>query len=414
MSSNPPSSNVPNTGWLDEELRRQKALIANLQTLIDQQQVALADQAQRIITLEDAVTKNQAGLAHITEVEEALRYTRDQMGISLAEIRQERQKADADAIRNRQAEREQDQRIIQEIQNELLRITPLEQALAARQMEDRRLNELILRNQQAFEEFAKRDPGREDKIRQALDRSEQLQVRLAQIETELENINKQRQELQARTLLIEASFPRLEQQMNELQAMRGEVAKKQDEMLESQRRSDRERAQTLAEWGRRIEGFAHQLETWAEQLRYFTDQHERNRRVLRDVQEIAQQVSQQQDQLRQAQRLGEEQLRREFREWRSEWDRRWAQETERREKAAAAQDEIDTALGQRITELEQYRQDSTAMDNEILESIKSLEADIAAEINQLRHAQLVSMKQQAKAFQDLVANMHGMLGEEAP
>ncbi|MCE5258516.1 MAG: hypothetical protein LLG44_05570 [Chloroflexi bacterium] len=407
------TSNMPNTGWLDEELRRHKATIAGLQTIIDQQQVTIADQAQRLAALEDRVTKNQSSLAHIAEVEEALRYTRDQMGVSLAEIRQESQKADADFIRNRQAEREQDQRAIQEIQNDLLRFTPLEQGLAARQTEDRRLNELILRNQQAFEEFAKRDPGREDRIRQAIDRNEQALVRLTQIETELEGINKQRQELQGRTLLLESTFTRLEQQMNELQSMRNEIAQKQDELLETQRRSDRDRAQVLADWGRRMEGFAHQLETWSEQLRYFTDQHERNRRVLRDVQEIAQQVSQQQDQLRQAQRLGEEQLRREFREWRSEWDRRWAQETERREKASAAQDEIDSGIGQRLADLEQYRQDSTETDNELIEGIKNLQANIMGEINQIRHAQLVTMKQQAKAFQDLVANMHGMLGEEA-
>ncbi|MHB9033776.1 MAG: hypothetical protein ACYC6L_12110 [Anaerolineae bacterium] len=411
MAANTPSN--PNTGWLDEELRRHKSTIAALQTVIDQQQVTIADQSQRLAVLEDRVTKNQAGLAHIAEVEEALRYTRDQMGVSLAELRQERQKADADFIRNRQAEREQDQRALQEVQNELLRFNPLEQALAARQTEDRRLNELILRNQATFEEFTKRDPGRDDRIRQAFDRSEQTLIRLTQIETELESINKQRQELQARTLLIESSFPRIDQQMNELQTMRGEVTRKQDELLESQRRADRDKAQVLADWGRRLEGFAHQLETWAEQLRYFTDQHERNRRVLRDVQEIAQQVSQQQDQLRQVQRLGEEQLRREFREWRSEWDRRWAQETDRREKSIAAQAEIDAGHVQRLTDLEQYKQDSAETDNEIIEHIKTLQSNLLAEINQMRRAQLASMKQQAKAFQDLVANMHGMLGEEA-
>jgi len=148
-------------------------------------------------------------------------------------------------------------------------------------------------------------------------------------------------------------------------------------------------------------------------LRYFTDQHERNRRVLRDVQEIAQQVSQQQDQLRQVQRLGEEQLRREFREWRSEWDRRWAQETERREKSTVSQSELDSSFTQRLTELEQYRQDNIAALNQMIEQMKAMQANFIAEMNHTRRAQLVSMKQQAKAFQDLVANMHSMLGEEA-
>ena len=407
------SPNTPNTAWLDEELRRHKALIAGFQNLADQQQVTISDQSQRIVSMEDRIAKMQAGLAHIAEVEEVLRYTRDQMGVSLAEFRQEKQKSDADFLRNRQSEREQDLRAIQEMQGELLRFEPLEQGLNARQVEDRRLNELVMRAQQAIEELAKRDTGRDDRIRQMIDRTEQVLVRVTQVETEVESAQKQRQEIQARTLLLETTINKYDQQITELQAIRTEVTRKQDDMLEAQRRSDRDRAQVLAEWGRRIEGSAHQLETWAEQLRYFTDQHERNRRVLRDVQEIAQQVSQQQDQLRQVQRLGEEQLRREFREWRSEWDRRWAQETERREKSGVAQSEIDSGFTQRLTEIEQYRQDNIEALNQIIEQMKAMQANFMAEINHIRRAQLVSMKQQAKAFQDLVANMHGMLGEEA-
>lgn len=407
------SPNTPNTAWLDEELRRHKAIISGFQNLVDQQQVTIADQSQRMVSMEDRIAKMQAGLAHIAEVEEVLRYTRDQMGVSLAEFRQEKQKSDADFLRNRQSEREQDLRAIQEMQGELLRFEPLEQGLNARQVEDRRLNELVMRAQQAIEELAKRDTGRDDRIRQMIDRTEQVLVRVTQLETEVESAQKPRQEIQARTLLLETTINKYDQQITELQAIRTEVTRKQDDMLEAQRRSDRDRAQVLAEWGRRIEGSAHQLETWAEQLRYFTDQHERNRRVLRDVQEIAQQVSQQQDQLRQVQRLGEEQLRREFREWRSEWDRRWAQETERREKSVVAQSEIDSGFTQRLTEIEQYRQDNIEALNQIIEQMKAMQANFMAEINHIRRAQLVSMKQQAKAFQDLVANMHGMLGEEA-
>lgn len=407
------SPNTPNTAWLDEELRRHKAIISGFQNLVDQQQVIIADQSQRMVSMEDRIAKMQAGLAHIAEVEEVLRYTRDQMGVSLAEFRQEKQKSDADFLRNRQSEREQDLRAIQEMQGELLRFEPLEQGLNARQVEDRRLNELVMRAQQAIEELAKRDTGRDDRSRQMIDRTEQVLVRVTQLETEVESAQKQRQEIQARTLLLETTINKYDQQITELQAIRTEVTRKQDDMLEAQRRSDRDRAQVLAEWGRRIEGSAHQLETWAEQLRYFTDQHERNRRVLRDVQEIAQQVSQQQDQLRQVQRLGEEQLRREFREWRSEWDRRWAQETERREKSVVAQSEIDSGFTQRLTEIEQYRQDNIEALNQIIEQMKAMQANFMAEINHIHRAQLVSMKQQAKAFQDLVANMHGMLGEEA-
>jgi len=105
--------------------------------------------------------------------------------------------------------------------------------------------------------------------------------------------------------------------------------------------------------GTSLEAYAHQLELWAEQIRYFNDQNEKSRRVLREVQELVHQVSQQQDQMRQLQRIAEEQLRREFAEWRNANDRRWAQEVERREAAQGAQATVDETQDKRLIDLEE-------------------------------------------------------------
>ena len=411
MSSIAPGQ--PNTGWLDEELRKQKTTIADLHTLVDQQHVTIIDQTQRIVTLEDRLAKLQAQLARIPEVEEALRYTRDQMGVMLSDLRQEQQKAQTEFLRNRQAEREQDSHAVQAIQVELQRFDPLEQGMAVRQAEERRLNEVLLRVQQGLDEAVKRAGQREDRWRGLSERQEQIAVRISQVASEQEDLQKARQEQLARTLLLETWQNKTEQQISELQNVRGELVRKQDELLEGQRRSDRERAQLLAEYGRRIEAFAGQLEQWAEQIRFFADQHERNRRVLRDVQELAQQVSQQQEQLRQTQRLAEEQLRREFREWRSEVDRRWAQEMDRRDRVQQAQAERDDAQERRLADLEQFRQDDLASVQALAEQLKLMQVNLLGEITNVRKAQMLAMRRQAKAFADLVAELHGLLGDQA-
>ncbi len=335
------ATNVPNTAWLDEELRRQKAQVSELRGVVDKQQVLLAAQAQRLLALEDRLAKLQAQLLRVSEVEEALRHTRDEVALQLAEARQEQQKAAAEFLRNRRAEREQDVRTIQEITLALKRLDPLEQGLAVRQAEERRLNEAILRVQEGVESLAKRMSQREEAQRQLADRLEQQTVKGGQLELGLAEAQKAQQEFLARLLVAETSLNKLMQQMAEMQALRQDLTRQQAEFQESLRRADLERTQTLTEWGRRLEEYAHQMEVWSGQLRYYGDQHEKNRRLLREIQELSQQVSQQQDQLRQLQRIAEEQLRRELREWRSENDLRWAQELERRGKLDKEQAESE-------------------------------------------------------------------------
>ncbi len=194
--------------------------------------------------------------------------------------------------------------------------------------------------------------------------------------------------------------------------MRQELTKQQDELLENQRRVERERAQAMTEWGRRLDGYAHQVEVWAEQMRYFADQHDKNRRVLREIQDLAQEVSKQQDQLRQLQRIAEEQIRREFREWRGEIDRRWAQDLELREKSGAAQVARDAAQDERIVALEGMREQDIKTMQSISQRLADVQADLAARLTTLRAAQLRVLRLQAQAASENLAELHAILGEE--
>ncbi len=402
----------PNVSWLDQELRRTRAVVSELRDLVDKQQVVMADQAQRFVSLEDRLTKQQAQLLRIADVEEALRHTRDEVVLMLSELRQEVQKRETEFWRNRQAEHEQDLRTIQEMQAQLERFDPLEQSIAVRQAEERRLNEMLLRMQQTQEDTAKRISQREEVSRQLADRIEHAVVRIGQVELVVGDTQKDQPEYLSRIMLIETELSRITQQMAEMHNLREDLTKQQAELAEGQRRSDRERAQVLTEWARKMEGFTHQLETWAEQLRYYTDQHDKSRRVLREVQELAHQVSQQQDQLRQIQRIAEDQLRHDLREWHSESERRWAQEAERRERTLEAQIHRDNAQEQKLEDLEQARQALIKSVAALDESLKAVGSRLTAEFNRMKREQLRVMQLQTKAAQELLAETRGYLEEE--
>ena len=398
--------------WLDEELRKEKAVVAALREQIDKHKVAMADQEQRMLSLEDRLAKLQGQLARIPTLEEFLQRTRDDLALRLAELRQDQEKRHTEFLRNRQGEHEQEMRAVAAIESELRRIEPLEQAMAVRQAEDQRLNEVLLRLQQDLEGYPPRMQRGEEATRRLSERIDRDAVKIGQNEQALEAAVKQQQEHLARLLLVETTFPKLGQRITELEDIRKEVTETAGQLLENQRRTEVQRAQVMAEWGRRLEGFNHQLEVWSEQLRYFTDQFEKNRRVLREVQEVSQQVSQQQDQMRQLQRITEEQLRREMREWRSESDRRWAQETNRRERALEEQQKKDDGQDQRLVELEELRRQDLAQLEELEAEFPKIQREYTVGLEHLRQAQLRMIRMQAKAFQEQLLELGGFLGED--
>lgn len=376
-----------NVDWLDEELRREKAVTAELRDTVDKQQVALVDQAQRIMTLEARLSRLQAQLVRIPEVEGALQHTREEIVLMLSELRQEQQKRETEFLRNRQAEREQDTRVLQEIQSELERLGPLEQATAVLQAEEQRLNETVLRMRQEIETLNGHLSRAEEARRALADSIDKNATAVRRAGAALEERQKVQDDHLSRLLLLEDASVRNEQQMAELQEMRRQLTDQQTELLENQRRAERARAQAMAEWARRLEVYAHQLEVWAEQLRYFTDDHEKNRRVLREIQELAQEISQQQDRLRQLQRIAEEQLRRELREWRSENDRRWTQEVERRQRNTEEQAERDDAQDQRLADLDQLRADAAARLGSLGDRLSASRVELLASLANLKGIQ---------------------------
>ena len=343
----------PDLGWLDDQLRKERAQVNELRDTVDKQQVALVDQSQRIMQLEDMLTKLRAQLLRVDEVEEAIQHTRDEVGILLAEQREAFQKNQTEFLRNRQAERESDVRTLAEIRLELERLVPLEQGLAVRQAEEQRLNEALLRVEQQLGVLVGRVRDADGQRRGLGDGISKNVVEIKKLVEVSQILRQDANAAVERLLAVEDRLPRLAGQLSELSTMRAEITEQQEEMLENQRRAERARVQQMTEWGRRLEGYAHQLETWADQLRYFADQHEKNRRVLRDTQTLAQELAQKQDQLRQLQRLAEEQLRREAREFQRDIEQRFAQERQRREQQTASQSEREDTQEVLLTSLQE-------------------------------------------------------------
>jgi len=402
----PEMTTGPNVSWLDEELRRAKATIDGMRDVVDKQQVRLVDQEQRIMALEDRLAKLQAELLKLPEAQEAAQHTRDEVALLLSEMRQEAQKRETEALRTRQKERELDTRAIAEVRAELDRIAPLEQAMALRQAMEQRLNEAVLRLQQDIESNGKLQAQAEDGRRLLADNLSKVTVEQRQLSGELEELRQSQQAIRASLVSLSTNATKLEQRIAEFDGIRQELTAQQSELVERERLSDRERSQMLTEWGRKLDGFSHDLETWSNQMRFYADQHEKNRATLRDIQTLAQEISQQQDRLRQLQRLSEEQVRRELREAQNENQRRWAQEGERVERAADRQAELDLAQDARLDRLEKLHEDAQVRTGQLEQALKDLTVDLGKVKDQLAMVYKAAWRAMQKSTASLLAELH--------
>jgi len=402
----------PNLSWIDEELRREKTIVEELRNVIDKQQVLLVDQAQRILSLEDRLTRIQNQLQALPEVRQGMQNVRDELVAMMGDLRQDVQKREVEALRSRQAEREKDQRALEDIRAELGRFAALEQAAAVSQAEDRRISEILLRMQAQMETLARAIAQGEEGRRQLQDALAKSNVEIKQLVEATSELGGLRPALVARILPLENEVSRFAQQIAELQGMRQEVSAQQADLLERQRRADRDRSQTLTEWGRRLDAMGHQIDAWADQLRFFADQHEKNRTVLRDVQALAHDLSQQQDRIRQLQKVAEEQLRQELREIRVENDQRWAQLAERSEQARVDGETHDDAVEARLVTLEQATGDLAAVLQGASARLDALQGALAEQ--SARASELVerALQRAQKDLVNLIADLTELLGAE--
>ena len=402
----------PNVSWLDEELRREKAIVEEMRNTIDKQQIMLVDQTQRILSLEDRLTRIQNQLQTLPEIRQASQNSRDEVVALMGDLRQDVQKREVEALRARQAEREKDLRTLQELRVELGRLAPLEQAAAVSQAEDRRINETIMRLQGQIEGLTKSIAQGEEGRRQFQDALAKSNVEIRQLADLMPDLIAVRPALTQRILPLENDLSKLSQQIAELQTMRQELSVQQQDLLEKQRRSDRDRSQTLTEWGRRLDGIGHQIEAWADQMRFYADQHDKNRTVLRDVQALAHDLSQQQDRLRQLQKVAEEQLRQEQREYRVENDQRWAQTAERAEQARAERVAHDDALEARLVSVEQAATDLSVALNAADERFRLLQDALKVQELQSKEATQKALGRVHKELDGLLSGLTEILGAE--
>ena len=315
----------PSLRWVDEELRKQKEMLAELRDLVQNQTVTIEDQAGRIRELQERLTANQAEMHRIGQIEESLQQTKSGVTILLHDFREEQRKARAQAEEARQLERKADITALNRLSQKVDSLSRIEKQIEPLNTEDRRLREAHLKLQETIDDLAKQGASQDERTTLLDTQYQRDRERVARLLVDLDELREQHSQHATRLSFLEEWGEKGATLVTELQAIRAELQGDQENLQEVQRQAELRRQKQIAEWARKMETLSREMETWSDRMRRFGDQYEKSRKLSRELKELAKQLRYEQEQMRELQSIAEEQQRRELREWQGENEKRWNQ-----------------------------------------------------------------------------------------
>lgn len=337
--------------WLDEERRKDKALIVKLEEKVAAQAALIEEQVRRIQSLENDLATLRSKMLSVAAFEEAIARLRNELNAMLEQIEARWLAAEQDSKRLRDTERDALVKAIEELRQEM--ITRIDRAMQPRRAEEERLSRVAAELQTYADNLSK---GLEEFERSLAFLEEQRRLdarRLADLRGEIDDVAKRVEGQQAKLDLLEDLSRRNERTVEELSGALNEFKQQRLAWMEQQALADQKREQIVNDMLRRVGGFAEDMGNFAKQVESWADTHREMKKLLQDYERLSGRVDRRLNEVAEAQRLSEERFRHEWDEFRADDQKRWRQFTLTSEEARR---ENEKALNEARAQLAQLNE----------------------------------------------------------
>ena len=313
--------------WLDEERRRDKALIATLEERLAQQSDSVITMQRRVNTVESdqAMIKQEALPANKEhDIIEQVRQDMEQM-LENAEAR--RLTAEREAERRLQLQRENIQRAVADLSEKADRLERQLANISDLQTEgDRLTNAMRLLNQEV-DDLTKKLEGPDRRLSFLEEQRRTDTRRLAEIESELPEYKKSVDGLQPKLSLLEDMSVRNERRIQDFNNVDRERRDQIQQFIDQQQLIVQQRDQQLSDLTKRFGVHDEELQKNIERFEVWAQAYREMKRIVDDFNRIGDRLERRIGEASEMQRLSEERFREEWNDWRDEDQKRWKQLT---------------------------------------------------------------------------------------
>jgi hypothetical protein len=307
--------------WLDEERRKDKVLIAQLEATNAAQQELIEDHLRRIQALESELTQLRERAVHEANLKQMFDGLRAEIQDTMERDAEKRRTAEREAKKQREVDREGMTRAVEQMRQELM--ARFERDLGPRMAFEERITSLAAE----VEESAKVLHHEAESGQRSLEfLEEQRRIdnrRITELQEEMVEGQKRIDSLLARIDLVEALARRNERFGADIQDLR----QRQEDWTENQETVAQQRERMLTEMQGRIDAFAKQMEGYGQQVTGWGETHARLRKYLEDAERIAERVDRRVNEVSEMSRLSEERFRQEWETFVKDDHKRWRQFT---------------------------------------------------------------------------------------
>jgi hypothetical protein len=303
--------------WLDEERRRDKALIAALQEQAQGREQQLAQQAAQIQELQTALAGIRGVLSQVTEFGQLVSNYRDELILQMDQREETRRKEQAESDRLRRMEYEALTVHLNRLGKELHVLPQYDEVLNTLRAENQRLSEALQRLDVTIADLSKRS---DDRIQAVTYLEEQRRVdnrRIVDLEQDTTELHKRIEVLAKKLPLLEDTLRKQTTRIDEAI----QETKKYEKPIEELRISDFQREQKMKQYLDQGEQVAREMERIRAQTQGFLEQQQLAKRALAKLEPFQARIEKRQNEVAEMQRVAEDRVKRQWEEWQDEQDK---------------------------------------------------------------------------------------------
>lgn len=319
--------------WLDEERRRDKNTIAQLEERLQQQQELMEQLNRQMNGLESQQVSMRTQFMPAERDAELLEQFRNEMKLMLESVENKHVVTSRESERRTEFTREMMSRPLRELSDRLDKLERQLETTSIARAERDRMSTSLTAIQQKIDDVAKKADEPERRLNFLEEQRRQDNRRLSDIQGELPEFQKAIDGIKLKIERVEALALSNEKRILEIQTSEKTRREELQTFIDQQNLLAQQRDQQIKELTRNIGSYDDDMRRNLERFESWSETHRQMKKLVEDFDRISDRLDRRINEVGEMQRLSEERFREEWQEWTKDDQRRWKQFTLTNEEA---------------------------------------------------------------------------------
>ena len=313
--------------WLDEERRKDKAVIAALEERVQQQTETITQLTRRLGGIESDQTSLRGAFLPAGKDNEIIEQLRAEMLQMMEQNEAKRLNAERESERRAAISRDSLVRPVRELGERMDKIERAIDQMPAVRAEQDRLATSIPALQQRLEDLNKKT---EEPDRRLVFLEEQRRAdsrRVSELQSEIPELQRQIDAVRPKLELLEEMALRNEKRVLDLQSDERERREQIQQFIDQQNLLIQQRDQQLVALEGKIGNYDEEMQTYMQRFETWSEAYRGMKRIIEDFERIGDRLERRINEVAEMQRLSEDRFRQEWNAWTADDQKRWKQFT---------------------------------------------------------------------------------------